>query len=240
VDLCRGSGKVWRQKLRLFGVRGAEEGAANAGTPPSLSARSFIMTRTPTFISGCGRSKYATPIRVYEKLATGTTGFSLLRDRICSVRDADLSSMWLVLNSSMNELATMRSVTTLTTNTMLFPGTSISCASSDSALTGSGGTFWFVAANAQRRSVSHLPRSSTGGYPYPESCILTLTLDSTPLILHKSRMRRRACNGSVRGRSAMSVPTGTIEEAKRIHWPQMLARSVAGLDLNQRRIGNLR
>jgi len=63
------------------------------------------MTRTPTFISGCGRSKYATPIRVYEKLATGTTGFSLLRDRICSVRDADLSSMWLVLNSSMNELA---------------------------------------------------------------------------------------------------------------------------------------
>ena len=43
----------------LFGVQGAEEGAENAGTPPSLSARSFIMTRRPTFVSGRGRSKYA-------------------------------------------------------------------------------------------------------------------------------------------------------------------------------------
>jgi hypothetical protein len=48
----------------------------------SVPAPSSLM-RTPTFISGRGWSKYARPIRVYEKLATGTTGFSLLRDRIC-------------------------------------------------------------------------------------------------------------------------------------------------------------
>jgi RNA-directed DNA polymerase len=42
-----------------------------------------------------------------------------------------------------------------TTNTMLFPGISVSCAPSDSASIGSGETLWFVAANAQRRSGSH-------------------------------------------------------------------------------------
>ncbi len=42
-----------------------------------------------------------------------------------------------------------------TTNTTLFPGISVSCAPSDSASIGSGETFWFVAANAQRRSGSH-------------------------------------------------------------------------------------
>src|ERR1700679_563401 len=55
------------------------------------------------------------------------------------------------------------------------------------------------------------PRSSTGGYPYPESCIATLTPASTPLILHKSRMRRRARTDPSGGRSVMSVPTGTTE-----------------------------
>jgi hypothetical protein len=64
---------------------------------------------------------------------------------------------------------------------------------------------------AKRRWES-LTRSSTGGYPYPDSCIPTLTPDSTPLILHKSRMRRRArTDPSWGGRSMMSVPTGTID-----------------------------
>ena len=58
-------------------------------------------------------------------------------------------------------------------------------------INGSGGTFWFVVANAQRR-VGTLTPSSTGGYPYPESCIPIPTPASTPPILHKSRMRRRA------------------------------------------------
>ena len=48
--------------------------------------------------------------------------------------------------------------------------------------------------------------------PIPrKSCIPTLMPASTPLILHKSRMRRRARTDPSGGRSVMSVPTGTIE-----------------------------
>jgi hypothetical protein len=41
---------------------------------------------------------------------------------------------------------------------------------------------------------------------------------STPLILHKSRMRRRARTDPSGGRSVMSVPTGTVD-----------ARGIAGV-----------
>ena len=49
----------------------------------------------------------------------------------------------------------------------------------------------------------------TGGYPYPESCIPILTPASSPLILHKSRMRRCARTDPSGGCSVMNVPTGT-------------------------------
>src|SRR5271156_4178336 len=97
-----------------------------------------------------------------------------------------------------------------TTNTMLFPATSTSCASSGIASIGSGGTFWFAAAKPRGRSGRSLLRSSKGGYHHPTSCILTLKHASTPLILHKSRMRRRARTDLSGGRSVMSVPTGSI------------------------------
>ena len=45
----------------------------------------------------------------------------------------------------------------------------------------------------------------------PKSCIPTLMPASTPLILHKSRMRRRARTDLSGGRPVMSVPTGTVE-----------------------------
>ena len=47
--------------------------------------------------------------------------------------------------------------------------------------------------------------------PIPASRISTLAPASTPLILHKSRMRRRARTDPSAGRSVMSVPTGTTE-----------------------------
>ena len=56
-----------------------------ASVPPPSS-----LMRTPTFISGRGRSKYACPIRVYEKLATGITGLSLLPDRICRRTESEM------------------------------------------------------------------------------------------------------------------------------------------------------
>jgi hypothetical protein len=55
------------------------------------------------------------------------------------------------------------------------------------------------------------PQEASDPYPYHESCIPILTPASTPLILHKSRMRRRARTDPSGGRSVMSVPTGTIE-----------------------------
>ena len=63
--------------------------------------------------------------------------------------------------------------------------------------------------NARGRSGRSLLRSSKGGYHHPTSCILTLKHASTPLILHKSRMRRRARTDLSGGRSVMSVPTGS-------------------------------
>jgi RNA-directed DNA polymerase len=96
-----------------------------------------------------------------------------------------------------------------TTNTMLFPATSTSCASSGIASIGSGGAFWFAAAKPRGRSGRSLFRSSKGGSHHPTSCILTLKHASTPLILHKSRMRRRARTDLSGGRSVMSVPTGS-------------------------------
>jgi hypothetical protein len=96
-----------------------------------------------------------------------------------------------------------------TTNTMLFPATSISCASSGIAPIGSGGTFWFAAVKPRGRSGRSLFRSSKGGYHHPASCTLILNHAFTPLILHKNRMRRRARTGLSGGRSVMSVPTGS-------------------------------
>src|ERR1035438_472828 len=61
-----------------------------------------------------------------------------------------------------------------TTNTMLFPATSISCASSGIASIGSGGTFWFAAVKPRGRSGRSLLRSSKGGYHHPASCTLIL------------------------------------------------------------------
>src|ERR1035438_3301297 len=96
-----------------------------------------------------------------------------------------------------------------TTNTMLFPATSISCASSGIASIDSGGTFWFAAVKPRGRSGRSLLRSSKGGYHHPASCTLILNHAFTPLILHKNRMRRRARTGLSGGRSVMSVPTGS-------------------------------
>jgi hypothetical protein len=67
-----------------------------------------------------------------------------------------------------------------TTNTMLFPATSTSCASSGIASIGSGGAFWFAAAKPRGRSGRSLFRSSKCGYHHPTSCILTLKHASTP------------------------------------------------------------
>jgi hypothetical protein len=55
-----------------------------------------------------------------------------------------------------------------------------------------------------------MARSSTDGFQHPASCIPIPTLASTPLILRKSRMRKRARTDLRRGRSAMVVPTATI------------------------------
>ena len=55
-----------------------------------------------------------------------------------------------------------------------------------------------------------LPPSCTGGFHNPASCIPILMLVSPPLILGKSRVRKRARTDLCGGRSAMVVPTATI------------------------------
>src|ERR1035441_520370 len=96
-----------------------------------------------------------------------------------------------------------------TTNTMLSPATSISCAPSDIALIDCGETFSFAAAKPRGRSGRNSPRSWKDGYHHPESSTPILMHAFTPLILHKSRMRRRARTYLSGGRSVMSVPTGS-------------------------------
>src|ERR1017187_9112851 len=96
-----------------------------------------------------------------------------------------------------------------TTNIMPSPATSISCAPSDIASIDCGVTSSFAAARPRGRSGRNSPRSWNGGYLHPPSCILILKHAFTPLILHKSRMRRRARTDLSGGRSVMSVPTGS-------------------------------
>src|SRR5713101_6097634 len=50
----------------------------------------------------------------------------------------------------------------------------------------------------------------TGGFLHPEFCTPIPMHASTPLILRKSRMRRRARTDLCGGRSAMVVPTATV------------------------------
>jgi group II intron reverse transcriptase/maturase len=97
----------------------------------------------------------------------------------------------------------------VTTSIMLFPATSISCTSSNIASIGSGEVFSFVAVRRHERSGRNTARSSTDGFQHPVSCIPIRRLASAPLILRKSRMRKRARTDLSGGRSAMSVPTGT-------------------------------
>ena len=61
-----------------------------------------------------------------------------------------------------------------------------------------------------RKRWETLIRSSNDGYHARKSCTLILKLASTPLILHKSRMRRRARTDLRRGRPAMVVPTASV------------------------------
>src|SRR6516162_8453800 len=99
---------------------------------------------------------------------------------------------------------------TATTNTTQCPEISISCVPSEGASIDCGEEYWLVAANALEGSGSNSLRSSKGGSHTPESCTLIRKLASTPLILHKSRMRRRARTDLRRGRSVMVVPTATV------------------------------
>src|SRR5215472_17217664 len=99
---------------------------------------------------------------------------------------------------------------TATTNTTQCPETSISCVPSEGASIDCGEVYWLVAANALEGSGSNSLRSSKGGSHTPESCTLTRKLAFTPLIPHKSRMRRRARTDLRRGRSVMVVPTATV------------------------------
>ena len=92
---------------------------------------------------------------------------------------------------------------------MLFPATSTSCTSLNIASIGSGEAFWFVAVRPRERSGRNMARSSTDGSQLPASCIPIPTLASTPLILRKSRMRKRACTDLRGGRSVRIVPTAT-------------------------------
>ena len=74
----------------------------------------------------------------------------------------------------------------------------------------------FVAVNAHARNGSCSLRSSKGGYHDRVSCTPTLRLASTPSILHKSRMRRRAradlCGG---GQRWSSLP-------RPVEWPHYI------------------
>jgi nucleoid DNA-binding protein len=65
-------------------------------------------------------------------------------------------------------------------------------------------------ASAPRCRGNVLPQSWTGGFLHPAFCTPTLMLASTPVILRKSRMRRRASTDLSGGRSVMVVPTATV------------------------------
>src|ERR1017187_5240624 len=54
------------------------------------------------------------------------------------------------------------------------------------------------------------PSLETGGFLHPAFCTPIPMHASTPLILRKSRMRRRARTDLCGGRSAMVVPTATV------------------------------
>jgi len=103
---------------------------------------------------------------------------------------------------------------TATTNTTPFPETSVNCAPSEDASTDCGEAFWPAVVNAPAKGGSNLFPSSKDGSHTLESCILTPMHASTPLILHKSRMRKRARTDLRRGRSVMVVPTATTLRAR--------------------------
>src|SRR6266851_1906936 len=101
------------------------------------------------------------------------------------------------------------------TNTMRFPETRLSCASSGGALAGCGGAFSFVAVNAPRCVGGVCSPFCTGGFHNPALCILILMPASPPPILGKSRVRKRARTDLCGGRSAMVVPTATVIDGGR-------------------------
>jgi hypothetical protein len=107
----------------------------------------------------------------------------------------------------------------VTTYTMLFPATSTSCTSSNSASTDYGEAFWFAAVRQRERGGRNMARSSIDGYHHPASCIPIPKLASTPLILRKSRMRKRARTDPSGGRPVMGVPTGTATSNRQAHIP---------------------
>src|SRR5664280_2144504 len=92
---------------------------------------------------------------------------------------------------------------------MLFQATSTSCPPSSIASIDYGETFWFAAAKPRERSGRNIRQSSTDGSQRPASCIPIPRLASTPLILRKSRVRRRACTDLRGGRPVKAVPTAT-------------------------------
>src|ERR1035438_8978795 len=93
---------------------------------------------------------------------------------------------------------------------MLSPATSINCASSEDASINCGVTYWYDAVNARGRSGRSLLRSWNGGYHHPAFCTPIPTHAFTPLILHKSRVRKRARTDLRGGRLVKAVPTATI------------------------------
>ena len=101
-----------------------------------------------------------------------------------------------------------------TTSTMLFPATSISCEPSAIASIGCGTVFWFAAVKPRERSGRSLLRSWKGGRHHLESCTPIPKLAFTPLILHKSRVRRRASTDLCGGRPVKAVPTATITRVR--------------------------
>src|SRR5439155_25134219 len=93
---------------------------------------------------------------------------------------------------------------------MLSPVTPVSRACAGVACADCGGAFYFVAANARRWDGTVSTHCSTGGFRTHVFCILIPTSASTPFILGKSRMRKRACTDLCGGRSVMVVPTATV------------------------------
>jgi hypothetical protein len=98
------------------------------------------------------------------------------------------------------------------TNTMRCLVTRLSCMHSGVVFADSGEVLWYVAANARGFDGSDSPHCWIGGFLYVVSCILIPITASTPLILSKSRMRRRARTDLCGGRSAMVVPTATNDQ----------------------------